>query len=577
MVPILAAHASTDVMPAPTHHVGRRFHEQLSARDGTHLYTKVHLPKGDGPFATIVTRVPYPMDTVLDAQCAILVQQGYACVYQHTRGRGRSEGSWVPFLAEESDGQDLVRWIEGEPWSNGKIGWLGDSYLAATGWTVAEGDPDGVDALVSRIFAPALYTNAYESGLLRHELITAWMALMPDERDDMLAGGRYHRALRHRPRSTLDLVAAGREIPWYRGWLQGEDPASPLWTTGDAARLAAAPATLAIPVMFVGGWADAFVEAQIDAWKSTPDHTGDLLVIGPWAHLGQVPSDVPLGGIAGPGGGGGLAVQYPRVLAWLGAHLRGEGDAPSGAATYVVGGDRWEIRPDWPPPVVERSFVASWGGVPPPGGGGREASQSGRCTGTLGGAPGSGALHYTYDPEHPLPSRGGAGMLAGAIPTMNGVALGFRRSNDHCARRQDVLRFTSAPLAGALHYAGKARVALEVASDAADTAFGFRLYERRASGAELLLGEGFTTLALRNGGPRQAYTPGERVRVTPDAAPIEAEVQVGSSLVLVLTSSSFPSYEAHPNVAGLSSEAVETRVAEQTVYAAELILPEIAP
>lgn len=566
---LLSLAASADPgLPPPTHALGQRGVEDVAARDGTPLRTTWRVPAGDGPFPTVLTRVPYPMGALLDYQCRLLVRRGYACVYQDVRGRGASGGTWEPFVNEARDGEDTLAWIRARPWSDGRVAWLGDSYLAATGWTVAAGDPDALTTMVSRIFGPSLYTTAYEDGLLRHELVTAWMAIMPDERKDMLAGGRYHRALRHRPRATMDEVASGHAIPWFRQWLQGEDPTEATWTAGDAERFANVAQTTTIPVLMVGGWSDAFVESQVDAWERLGSRDRSLLVIGPWAHLGQTPGAIPLGGLAGPGGSDGTMLQYPRVLDWLDVHVKGATPAypVTGAVTYVVGGDRWEVRPDWPPPTRARRFDAVAG--------------DGRCDGALvegDGAPLAAPLDYVYDPDDPLPSRGGAGLLAGAIPGMNGVPPGFVRAPDECPRREDLLRFVSAPLDAPLHLAGRIAVELEVASDAPDTAFGFRLLEKRPGGAEIVLREGFATVALRDGAPRKPYTPGDRVTLVPDAAPLEAELQPGSRLVLVLTSSSFPAYEAHPNVAGLLSEATETAVARQRVFAATLVVPEVDP
>lgn len=554
--------ASDGGLPDRTHHVRHRDVVTVTARDGTELHTVVFVPKGEGSFPTVVTRVPYYMDPVLDWQCRLLARRGYACVYQHVRGRGRSEGTWSPFVHEEADGQDLIGWIADQPWSDGQVAWVGDSYLAATGWTVALEDPDGLTTLVSRIFGPSLYASAYEDGLLRHELVTAWMTIMPDEKNRYVGiGHRYHRALEHRPRNTMDEVAAGQPVGWYREWLTAEDPVDPQWNTGDPGRFRTAASSTTIPVLMVGGWSDAFVEAQVDAWEQLASRDESLLVIGPWAHLGQKPSAIPLRDVDG------TMLQLERVADWLDTHLQGKPARfpQQGAITYVVGGDRWETRPAWPPPTTDRA----WGVVA-----GVDA-----CDGFLDAdaAPLAAPLAYRYDPEDPLPSRGGAGMLAGAVPTMNGVKPGFVRANERCPRRDDVLRFTSDPLPEALHLAGRIRVELEVVSDAPDTAFGFRLLERRPGGKEFVLREGFTTLALRNGGPREVYTPGERVTVVADAAPLEAEIHAGSSLVLVLTSSSFPSYEAHPNTDGLLSAAVETRVANQQIVAATLFIPEVAP
>lgn len=536
----------------------------IPARDGTPMHTRAILPEGAGPFPTVVTRVPYSMDQVLGVQCRILVRRGYACVWQHVRGRGRSGGEWDPLVNEERDGQDLVAWVREQPWCDGKLAWLGDSYLAATGWAVALEDPDGLSTLISRVFAPGLYTAAYEQGLLRHELITAWMTIMPDRRNRYAVSGDYVRALRHRPRMTLDEVAVGHAVPWYREWLSAEDPASAVWKREDAQRFESAPEHTTIPVLMVGGWQDAFIAAQLDAWPRLASRAESLFVIGPWAHLGQDFSAVDL---RDPEARGDLltALQVPRVLDWLDVHLRGL--APTrpthGVITYVVGGDRWEKREEWPPPTHERRFVATTG--------------TGPCDGRLAeGGPGMvSPLTYTYDPLDPLPSHGGDGGLAGAIPTWGRRSAGFMRSPDHCRSRDDVLRFRSAPLPGSLHFAGTLKVEMEVATDVEDTAFGFRLLEDRGDGPEILLREGFATLALRDGPPRRPYVPGTRVAVVPDATGLEAEIHAGSSLVLVLTSSSFPSFEAHPNLPGLLADAPTTRVAHQQVYRATLVVPEV--
>ena len=118
----------------------------------------------------------------------------------------------------------------------------------------------------------------------------------------------------------------------------------------------------------------------------------------------------------------------------------------------------------------------------------------------------SAPLSYRYDPEDPLPSAGGSGLLAGAIPLMKGVKPGFNRVKDTCDARGDVLRFVSEPLAEPLHFAGTVFAELDVSSSAPDSAFGFRLLVQR-EGRDIILREGFATLALRDGGPTQALCP----------------------------------------------------------------------
>ena len=56
--------------------------------------------------------------------------RGYVVVVQDTRGRHSSEGDFYPFIHEARDGYDAVQWAAALPWSDGKVGMVGQSYLA---------------------------------------------------------------------------------------------------------------------------------------------------------------------------------------------------------------------------------------------------------------------------------------------------------------------------------------------------------------------------------------------------------------------------------------------------------------
>ena len=53
-------------------------------------------------------------------------------VFQDCRGRFASEGEWGPFRHEGEDGYDTVEWAAQLPYSNGKVGMVGVSYVGAT-------------------------------------------------------------------------------------------------------------------------------------------------------------------------------------------------------------------------------------------------------------------------------------------------------------------------------------------------------------------------------------------------------------------------------------------------------------
>jgi putative CocE/NonD family hydrolase len=74
---------------------------------------------------------------------------GYACVRVDVPGAGKSPGFLDPFSpAEARAGYDAVEWIAAQPWSNGKVGMTGISYLAIAQWRVATEQPPHLAAIV---------------------------------------------------------------------------------------------------------------------------------------------------------------------------------------------------------------------------------------------------------------------------------------------------------------------------------------------------------------------------------------------------------------------------------------------
>jgi predicted acyl esterase len=74
--------------------------------------------------------------------------RGYAVVFPDPRGTWLSEGEMHHGGAQESeDAYDLVEWLGEQPWSNGKVGMSGVSYLAAIQWQVGPLRPSHLAAL----------------------------------------------------------------------------------------------------------------------------------------------------------------------------------------------------------------------------------------------------------------------------------------------------------------------------------------------------------------------------------------------------------------------------------------------
>jgi putative CocE/NonD family hydrolase len=540
--------------------------------DGVRLSTHVMLPAGVGPFPTVLTRVPYPMGPVMAQRCGMLNKFGYACVWQFVRGRGRSEGEWVPLENEPADGAATLDWLVAQPFVDGSIALMGESYLGAAQWAVADRLPPQVKTIIPSVIGAELYGSLYEGGLFRHEIATAWMSLMPGDQFRLLRGSAgYARALRHRPRREADVVATGAPLPWYREWVDNDRPTDPYWTREIAARAQSAPERVTVPVLMLGGWADAFTGAQLATWSRLATQAQSTLVIGPWDHLGRVAADLPQEGVdAVEGLGDGH--QWPRVVDWLDHHLRGRPSAyPVGVVTWPVGGSGWVTRDAWPPPTTPRVWALATGSDPQ------------RCTGGLVD-PTTGSsdeiVQWTYDPADPTPAVGADGVLAGVLPGWKGVPPGFVDQGDLCEERADLIGFRSAALGAPLHVAGALEATLVVATDAADSAFGVRFVEELADGTRIVVREAYTSLSFRDGADVVAgYTPGEPVTVALRTTPVEYVFQPWSRVLVEVSSASFPRLEAHSNLDEDWAAASRTVAAQQRLWLAgsSVGVPVVAP
>src|SRR3972149_4422405 len=114
-------------------------------RDGVTLYADVYRPDTAGRFPALVMRLPYNKELFgLDTERGFghsFARRGYVVVLQDPRGRFTSEGDFYPLLPEAEDGYDTVEWAAQLPWSNGRVGTVGQSYYGATQYLLAPTRP----------------------------------------------------------------------------------------------------------------------------------------------------------------------------------------------------------------------------------------------------------------------------------------------------------------------------------------------------------------------------------------------------------------------------------------------------
>ncbi|MEU7578563.1 CocE/NonD family hydrolase [Streptomyces sp. NPDC041068] len=145
----------------------------IRVRDGIELYANVYRPEGvDADLPVILSWGPYgkhggrptapsrtPTSGVrhewLSEYCAIEAPDpafwcphGYAVVYVDPRGTWWSQGDYTLFSDQEiRDHHDAIEWAGTRPWSNGKVGLSGVSYLSISQWRVAASKPPHLAAI----------------------------------------------------------------------------------------------------------------------------------------------------------------------------------------------------------------------------------------------------------------------------------------------------------------------------------------------------------------------------------------------------------------------------------------------
>jgi predicted acyl esterase len=104
------------------------------------------------------------------------VPDGYVCVRIDSRGAGRSPGEIDPFSPRETrDLYDCIEWAAVQPWSSGKIGLLGISYLAINQWHVASLQPPHLAAICAWEGAADFYRDMTRHGGILSDFWGNWM------------------------------------------------------------------------------------------------------------------------------------------------------------------------------------------------------------------------------------------------------------------------------------------------------------------------------------------------------------------------------------------------------------------
>src|SRR5215204_3483515 len=163
----------------------------IPMRDGIRIATDVYRPKdASKKYPAIFVRTPYnfnfwdvrngaPRDMSNEIEA---VKRGYAFVQMNERGHFFSEGNYDILGAPLSDGDDAIKWLTSQTWSNQKLGTIGCSSTAEWQPAVAAlGNPNfttmilqGFGAGIGRVGPFYEQGNWYRGGAVQM-LFIAWL------------------------------------------------------------------------------------------------------------------------------------------------------------------------------------------------------------------------------------------------------------------------------------------------------------------------------------------------------------------------------------------------------------------
>jgi uncharacterized protein len=551
-------------------------------RDGVCLEADVWRPDVSERVPAVLARTPYDRADIHQLAAENidifrLVEDGFAMVWQDTRGRFGSAGRFRPFFDEASDGYDSVEWLAGQPWCSGDVGMTCSSYLGVTEWLAAVAQPPHLKAIFPHLTASEYFEGwTYQGGAFQLGFALFWaLYLAPDTARRLATTGESsaeeHAALlealgdsdphyRHLPLRTLPILRRSRAATYYFDWL-AHSSLDEYWQPVAVNRRYG---QIRVPAFNVGGWYDIFLHGTLENYTrmrqkgSTPEaRAGQRLLIGPWGHGDQsgVFAEVSFGPQSS------LASQdlTGLNLAFFRQHLKGMPaslDPSHPVRIFVMGENRWHDEQDWPLPSTRYTpwYLHSEGAAGGPGGTISPQSPSAEPPDT-----------YIYDPNNPVPTLGGAVLIAGSRMGSGPGPCDQRKVET----RPDVLVYTSAPLDHSLEVTGPLVAVLYAGTSAPDTDFVVRLCDVNPDGASRILAEGVQRARFRAGNEAPSLIePGAVNEYRIDLVATSNAFLAGHSIRVDVTSSSFPRFDANPNTGHPLGEdgPEDVRVARQTIF-----------
>jgi putative CocE/NonD family hydrolase len=539
---------------------------QVAMPDGVKLSVAVWRPDVENEkFPTILVATPY--NKLADRHINdgdYYSRRGYAYVAYDLRGRYDSEGT--AYLYGPKDGEDLdvmQSWVGSQPWSSGKIGMYGGSYLGFIQWEGALHQNKNLTALIPEVSPDDHYDNVFPSGAfqLSNSLNFLWFCC-GSRTNVPTTVMNWERWYKHLPLKDMADYAGIQNTKLWNDLITHTERDSYWPGVGD--RIAPGKNgpgkynQIKVPTYNISGWYDQVSQATINNYLGMTQYGPEelrgkhKLLMGPWVHGGlfrTTQGELTFPAQAAPNG------QQWRQR-WFDLQLKGipnDFDKQPPVTIYVMGADKWRHECEWPLKRAQytKYYLRS---------GGRANSLLG--DGTLGTTPPSGNERndsFTYDPNNPVPT------LGGNIASHPSIVGPYDQTSIEL--RSDVLVYTTAPLTEDIEVTGPIILKLFASTDRRDTDFTGKIVDVAPNGYAKILLEGVIRGRYNKTFKQQnLLTPNQIYEFYVDLWSTSNQFRKGHRIRIEVSSSNFPKYDRNPNTGNRFGEDAEMVIAKQKVF-----------
>jgi putative CocE/NonD family hydrolase len=539
---------------------------EAKMRDGVILRADVYRPKStEEKFPVLLERTPY--DKQNSRAFAIrAAMRGYVVIAQDVRGRYKSDGEWYPFKNESNDGFDTVEWAAALPYSNGKVGMIGGSYVGATQMLTAIVHPPHLAGICPVVTASNYHEGwTYQGGTFEQWFNESWTSgLAQDtlnrsvEKNTNAQNGMWKLPLTQYPLFELpqnDSELTRTLAPYFLDWLAhpNYDDYWKRWSIEEHF------SDINVPMLTIAAWYDIFQGGSLRNYIGVKQHGASdaarkgqrlVVMIGGHAGGGRKIGDVDFGPAA-------EREEDDITLAWYDGLLKGKSNdftQSKAVRIFVMGANQWRDEDDWPLARAKetRYFLHSSGKANSVGGDGALSATAPRS---------ETADHYVYDPANPAPTVGGP-LCCDPKHLKPGP-----RDQRSVEARPDVLVYSTPPLAQDLEVTGPITLELFASSSAVDTDFEAKLVDVWPDGFAQNLTEGIVRARYRDSREQpQLLNPGQTYKIALDLWSTSNVFKKGHRIRLEVSSSNFPRFDRNLNTGEDNATGRKSVAATNTIY-----------